>query len=245
MSHLSSIITGVKLEPPRIVLYGPEGVGKTTFGAAAPSPIFLPFEDGQGKLNAPRFPRITEWAQLMAYMNDLITGQHNFKAAVLDTADWLEPIVWKQTCLRNKWASIEDPGYGKGYLAACDEWLVVLRGLDRMRDRGMMVIVLAHSQIKTFKDPAVGPYDRYEMKLQSRGCDLLREWSDAVLFATYKVDIAKTDVGFKKVVTRGSGDGVRTIWTQERPSHQAKNRYGMSPEVPMEFGAVMADMFKP
>lgn len=241
---LEQIITGVKLSPPRIILYGPHGIGKTTFGSGAPSPIFLPFEDGEGRLEAARFPLIRGYGELMGHIGTLYNEKHQFFSVVLDTIDWLEPLIWAEVCRRNGWSDIEVPKYGKGYLAAVDVWREVLDGLNALRSKGMQTILLAHSEIKAFADPTVDHYDRYQLKIQKRASETVQEWADAVLFATYKVDVVKTDGTFGKKIVRGAGAGERVVWTEERPSHYAKNRYGLAPEIPMTYAAVAQGIFK-
>jgi len=241
---LANVITGVRMQPPRIVLYGPHGIGKTTFGASAPNPIFLPFEDGEGRLDVARFPRITTYAGVIDAIGSLLKEKHEYFTAVVDTLDWLEPIIWAETCARHKWADIEMPSYGKGYLAATDVWREVLEGFNAMRAAGMQIILLAHTEIKIFQDPAVDPYDRYQLKLQKRAGELIQEWADVVAFANYRVEIKKTDAGFGRKVSRGDGVGERVLWTEERPSHYAKNRYGLKPELPMTYSALAGGIFK-
>lgn len=236
---LSNIITGVRMQPPRVVLYGPHGIGKTTFGASAYKPIFLPFEDGEGKLAAARFPRVTTYTMFGDAITALLREKHDFSTVIADTLDWMEPIIWAETCRRHGWASIETPSYGKGYLAANEVWNEALSGFDALRAKGMSTILLAHSEIKLFQDPAIDHYDRYQLKLQKRAAELVQEWGDAVLFATYMVDIKKTDTGFGRKTVRGEGSGERMIWTEERPSHYAKNRYNLPPQIPMSYPALV------
>lgn len=243
---LASIKRGVNLAPPRIVLYAPHGVGKTTFGSTTPSPILLPFEDGEGVIDMPRFPRLTSWADFTEACATLYNEDHDFKTVVVDTIDWMEPHVWAETCLRNKWPDIESPGFGKGYIAAADTWREAFKWLDALRnDRGMSILLLAHTEAKAFNDPSNDPYDRYQIKLQKRAAELVQEWGDAVLFANYKVYTTKTDTGFKKTVTRGTGSGERVMYTEERPAFYAKNRYGLPPELPFSYAAFAEAAFKP
>lgn len=173
----------------------------------------------------------------MSAFGAIIAGGHEFNTFGLDSLDWLEPIVWAETCARNKWPDIEHPGYGKGYIAADDVWREVFQGLSAMRDNGMQIILTAHTQIKAFNDPSNEPYDRYSIKLQTRASALVQEWADAVLFLNNKTYVQKAKTGFDKVVARGVGLGERVLYTEERPSHLAKNRYGLPPEIALPKGA--------
>lgn len=229
---LTKVRRGVSVTPPRMTLYGTHGVGKTSFAAGAPEPIFLQFEDGEGLLSAAR-QRIDSYDLLMDVIGSLVGEQHDFQTAVVDTLDWAEPIVWSETCRRNNWKDIEVPGFGKGYLAADEVWREVLSGFDALRDRGMQVILLAHSEVKNFADPTVDNYDRHQIKLQKRSWGLVQEWSDIVGFLNFRVIVEKSASGFNKQVAKGKGFGERILYLEERPAYYAKNRYGLPPEIEM------------
>jgi len=242
---LSSITRGPQITPPRLIVYGPHGLGKTTFLSEAPAPILLPTEDGKGKIDIASFPLARSWADVVSALVTLRDQPHEFGTAGTDSLDWLEPIVWAETCRRNNWADIETPGYGKGFGAADDVWREFFQMLSDLRDkRGMQVILTAHSQIKPFNDPSSEPYDRYSIKLQTRASALAQEWSDAVLFLNQKSYIQKDKKGFDKVIARGVGLGERVIYTEERPSHLAKNRYGLPPEIAVPRGAMYSTLAK-
>lgn len=241
---LDSIRRGPRLGPPRMIVYGPHGVGKTTFGAQAPSPILIPLEDGQGKIDIPTFDPhgsgvLKSYAEVIEALDALFTSQHDFQTALVDSLDWLEPLVWKETCARNEWHDIESPGFGKGYVAADEVWREFFAWLAALRDqRHMSIILLSHCEVKKFNDPDNEPYDRYQIKLHHRASGIAQEWADAVLFANYKIYVQKHDAGFKKTIARGKGDGERVFYTEERPAHFAKNRYSLPSEMPFpQFGA--------
>lgn len=232
MFDLSSITTARVNEPPRIVIFASGGIGKTTFGASAPSPIVVMTEKGQGKLNFPHFPMITSWNDGLQALDTLITQEHQFKTLCWDSLDWWEPHIWAETCRTMGVNNIEDPGYGKGYTVAAGYWSTFLKGLTLLQEtKGMMIVLTAHAEVKRFDSPESDPYDRYQIKLHKRAAELVYEWADIVLFANYKSSVVKTDVGFKKKVARGIGTGSRVIYTEERPAFKAKNRYGLPPEI--------------
>lgn len=231
-------------KPPRIVLYGPHGVGKNTFAASAPKPVLINLEDGHPHdqpIDA--FPKAQSFAEVMEAFGALYTEEHEFETLIVDSLDWLEPLVWAEACRRNNWPDIETPGYGKGYLAALDVWREYLDAINGLRnDKGMAVIQTAHAQITRFDSPETDPYDRYGIKLQKRASELLQEHADMVLFANYKVSTTKTDAGFNKKVTRGIGAGQRTLYTEERPAFLAKNRHRLPPELSLDWSALTAAM---
>ena len=230
---LAAITRGTTPLPPRVVVYGAHGIGKTTFGVSAPNPIALRTEDGLAALAVPTFPLITEYAELMQALTTLYIETHDFQSLVLDSLDWLEPIVWQETARRHNESSIESFGYGKGYIAAAEVWAEVLEALNALRLKGMTIICLAHAEIKRFDAPDSEPYDRYQIKLHKRAADLIQEWADVVGFAHYEVFTESTDVGFNKKVTRGTGGTARKLAVEERPAYNAKNRFQLPAELPL------------
>lgn len=232
-------------KPPRLLVYGVAGVGKTTFAASAPAPVFVPTEDGLGVIDAPAFPLAATFEDVMNALQQLATEDHDFKTVVIDSVDWLEPMVWAETCRRNGWKTIEQPGYGKGPLAAVDVWRDYVRAINWLRDeRAMTIIQIAHCQIKRFENPETDAYDRYQIKLQDRASGLIQEHADAVLFANYRISTVKSDAGFNQKIVRGVGGGDRLLYASERPAFLAKNRYAMPDQVEMTWEAV-APYFQP
>jgi hypothetical protein len=245
---LASVRRGEPRRPPRIVVYAPHGVGKTTLAASAPNPIFLQTEDGLGEIDAATFGLLKSFDEVMEAIGSLYTEEHDFQTLVIDSVDWMEPLVWAQVCKDNNWLNIEQPGYGKGYAAATDVWRTLFDGLNALRDeKGMTIIMIAHADVKRFDSPETEPYDRYQIKLHQRASALLQEHVDCVFFANYRVSTVKTDAGFNKKVVRGVGGGERLLYTTERPAFLAKNRYSMPDNLPMEWEAVAANIpfFKP
>jgi hypothetical protein len=236
-------------KPPRILIHGVAGVGKTTFAAEANKPVFVQTEDGLGTIPAASFPLARTYEDVIGSLGSLYTEDHDFKTVVIDSVDWLEPLVWGKACRDNGWGSIEDAGYGKGYVAALTLWRQYIDGLNALRDdRGMTVVQIAHTDIKRFDSPEHDPYDRYVIKLHTRAAALMQEHSDIVLFANYRISTVKADVGFNKKVNRAMGSGERVIHTAERPAFLAKNRYGLPETLPLDwqsFAQAMPDVIKP
>lgn len=247
MSSLNGITVGTTLRPPRLVLYGVHGIGKTTFATSAPNPIVLRTEDGLGTIRAATFPDVaTYYEQVLGLLRDLYTETHNYQTLVLDSLDWLEPLVWSRTAMLGNKEHIEDFGFGKGYIQADAVWAEILTGLSALNKRGMTIILLAHAEIKRFDAPDTEPYDRYQIKLHKRAADLVQEWADVVAFAHYEVFTQQTDAGFGKTVNRGVGAGRRLLALEERPAYRAKNRYNLPAVISLdwaEFAAACAPAF--
>lgn len=233
--NLKSIQKNTALAAPRIMLYGVEGIGKTTFAAGAPDPVFICTEDGLGSLQVDHFPLAKTADDVLEAIGSLVTDDHKFGTIVLDSVDWLDNMIWQDVESKH---DAKDLAYGKGAMIVADRWREVLGGLNALRnDKGMVVILLAHCQIKRFDSPEVEPYDRYQPKLQERSNAILREWADAVLFANYKTIVRKDDVGFNKTNNRGISTGERLLYTSERPAYMAKNRYSLPESLPLSWDA--------
>ena len=240
---LASLERSSVLKPPRILIHGVHGVGKTTFAAGARDPVFILTEDGLGTLAVPHFPLARTFDDVMQALASLYTEDHVFRTLVVDSADWLEPLIWARVCKDQGWSSIEDAGYGKGYVNALDLWRQYLEGLNALRDdKGMAIVQIAHTDIKRFDSPESEPYDRYVIKLHTKASALLQEHSDVVLFANYRISTVKSDVGFNKKVTRALGSGERLLHTAERPAFLAKNRYALPETLPMSWAALAEAM---
>ena len=232
------ISTGKIKKPLIMVVYGPDGVGKTTFASEAPAPIFIGAEDGTANIDVTRAEEIKTFSDVRKAVVWLATERHDFKTVVIDSLDWLEPKLWKEICesdTKNNPAVIEDAlgGYGKGFVRANQLWLELMQGLAVLRDKkGMNVVVIAHSQVKAFNDPTqLVPYDRYQMKLNEKAAALWREFSDAVFFLNYDVSVKKDSGGSKK--GKAFGDGETILFTKRNAAYDAKNRHSLPSEIPM------------
>ena len=227
--------TAGTLTPPRVLIYGPAGVGKTTFASSAKNPIFLLLEDGLGTIEVDAFPRAKTYLEARGALDALINEEHDYRTLVVDSLDWLEPMIWSHTCEQSKWQSIEQPGYGRGYVEALRYWREFLDRVNYLRDaKRMTTILIGHSAIKRFEAPDAESFDRYVIKLQAKACDLVSEHSDAILFANHRYQTIKTEQN-GRTRTRGTGQGDRVMYTEERPAWVAKNRYGLPPEMALDW----------
>ncbi len=241
MKLLNQIQRGTVTAPRRMVLYGVHGVGKSSFGSMADKPVFIQTEDGLANIDCERFPVAGRYADVIAALGELYTEQHGYRTVVIDSLDWLERLILADVCQKRGVESIEDIGYGKGYVFALTNWREVLAGLDALRnERGMNVILIAHAQIERFANPETDTYDRYSPRLQKLASALVQEWCDEVLFATYRIHTKTTNEGFDRKRVHGVGSGERIIRTTERPAHVAKNRLNLPDEIPLDYGIYAA-----
>lgn len=239
MGLLQNVIVGRQVRPVRALIYGVEGVGKSTFGADAPRPIFVGAEDGTSELDVARFPTPRTFGDVIAALDALATEPHDYRTVVLDTLDALEPLAWAHVVATRpqkngtKADSIEAYGYGAGYVHALDAWRDVMSRLDAIRAKGCNVVVVGHSCVKSHANPTGDNFDRYELKLHKLAAAAWKEWADAVLFSTHEVlTTRKTQERAKGVST-----GVRVIHTEHSAAWDAKNRYSLPAQLPLSWAA--------
>jgi hypothetical protein len=247
MTMLDRVEKGRRSKPPRLLLYGTEGIGKSTFAAGAPGPIFVQTEDGLDEITCERFPLASTYDQVIAALAELRTEQHEYETAVIDSLDWLERLVWDKLCQEYCVDSIEkvDGGYARGYTHALTYWREIVNHLNLLRnDRGMVVLLIAHAKVEKFEDPESSSYDRYSPRLNKHAAALLSEWCDAVLFATRKLRTQSEDAGFgrRRTIAHaiGKDGGERILRTVGGPSCIAKNRYGITEDLPLTWAAFLA-----
>lgn len=234
MSLLDRVVkSNAKRRPRKTILYGTRGIGKSTFGAMFPKPIFIPCEDGLQDLAVDTFPLCTSFADVMQNTWELGHEDHPFQTVAIDTMDWAVRLAERQVCDSAGKDAITDFSFGKGYGAVLELISKLLKLLDGCVDRGMEVLILAHAKIERFEDPSHEGYDRYGMKLHKTIDELIAEWADEYLFANHEVIVKKSGEGFNET-TKATGSGARFIWTTERPSHKAKNRLFLPEKIPLD-----------
>ena len=234
-------LTAKKLvTPSRTLLYGVEGIGKSTFASQAPKPIFLGSEDGTSQLEVYRYPKPLQRARdIFEALDVLEHEEHDFETVVLDTVDWAEPLIWAEVCADAGKRSIEDFGFGKGYVAAQDEWRRLLARFDAIRaKRRMHVVLLGHSTVRSFANPEGDNFDRYQLKMHEKSAGILREWVDCVLFANYETFAVKAGDASKKA--KGVSSGSRVVHTERRAAFDAKNRYALPEKLPLDWAEYWA-----
>lgn len=232
---LANVTRGKQVGPARLLLYGVDGVGKTTFAAGAPKPIFLGAEDGTTELDVARFPTPQTWADVLDAVRTLASDNGGFETFAIDTLDWAEPLLLAELCRREGVASREEIGGGfqKWINAAVEEWRVLLAALERLQSaQRMNVILLAHSEKKNVKNPLGDDYERYQLKMHEKHSGLFREWVKGVYFAKHE-EYADTDKKTKRV--RGISTGARLLFTHWTAAYDAKDRYGLPEQLPLDW----------
>lgn len=237
---IASISRTRRIRAPKIVIAGAGKIGKSTFAASSPASIGILTEQGMDAIESMAFPLATSMDDVYAALGTLINETHDFQSVYIDSLDWLEPLVHAHVCKHNGWANIEAPGYGKGYIAAADEWRTLLHGLDSLRtERNMAVILIAHDKVKRIEDPLTEGYDSHVLKLHDRASALVQEWADVIGYAGYRVFTTKTDAGFGQKETKATTTGERVLHLDAHPAHCAGNRFGLQ-NMPLDWSAFSA-----
>ena len=221
----------------KTAIYGPPGTGKSTAVSQAERVVFIPTEDGLGSISCSAFPLCTSLGDVAAALTWLENEDHDFKTVAIDSADWLEQLIWQKVCRVKSVEAITEIDWGKGYGLAASIFSKILARIDAIRkDQDLHFVFIAHSKIERFEDPECSGYDRYAMKLDKRVEPLLSEWADEVLFCNTKTRAKSVhDKNGEVVRTLGKADGQRTITCVGRPAAMAKNRLGMPDEIPMDW----------
>lgn len=236
------ITSGTIPSAKKVVIYGIEGIGKSTFASQFPGPLFIDTEGSTKYMDVKRLPSPETWEELLEEI-EYVRKNKPCKTLVIDTADWAEqlavPYVLKKYGGGDpRITSLESFGFGKGYGYLRDEFRQFVFALDGVIAAGINTVVTAHAIIKPFTEPdGFGQYDRYELKLSKNCSPLLKEWADLLLFASYKTIIVKDTNGKQK----GQG-GQRVMYTAHTPAWDAKNRFNLPPELPFEYKAIAGIM---
>lgn len=234
------IISGRVQKAKKVVLYGPEGIGKSSFAANFPRPVFIDTEGSTTEMDVARLPKPSSWEMLKQQVTWVKQQAGQIGTLIIDTIDWAEMLCVEGICAAHQKNGVEDFGYGKGYIFVAEEIGRFLNLLSDVIEAGIHVVLTAHAQIVKFEQPdEMGAYDRYQLKLGqktgSRTAALVKEWADMVLFINYKTFSISTDKEGKKNKAQG---GARTVYATHHPAWDAKNRQGLPDDFPLDFGYI-------
>lgn len=233
-----NITRGKQARAQRVVIYGTEGIGKSTLAAQFPDPLFIDTEGSTSNMDVKRMDKPTSWTMLMNQISFVKANPTVCKTLVIDTIDWAESLAIESVCSMHGKRGIEDFGYGNGYTYVREEMGRLLDKLQELVDIGINVVLTAHSQLRKFEQPDEdGAYDRYELKLgkktSSQTAPVVKEWCDLLLFCNYKTMVMTSESKKKKAT-----GGQRVMYTTHHPAWDAKNRHGLPDELPMDYAAI-------
>jgi hypothetical protein len=238
------LVTGKIKKAKKVVIYGPEGIGKSTFVSHFPAPVFIDTEGSTDELDVIRTKNPTSWTMLLDQVKYFIKNPSG-GTLIIDTADWAERLCTEHICAKNNWESIESLGYGKGFVHLEEEWGRFLNLLNEVICVGTNVALVCHAILRAVNQPEeFGGYDHWELKLQKKTAALTKEWANLLLFANYKVRVVKEGEKDKKGKAR---DGKRVMYASHHPCWDAKNRYNLPDEIEFDFDAIahiVTDMLK-
>lgn len=220
----------------KFCFYGPEGIGKSTLASQLPSPLFIDTEGSTDHMNVVRYPRPQSWDALLDMVED--AGSLKIKTLVIDTADWAERLCTDALCAAKGWKGIEDAGYGKGYVYQAEAFGKLLDKLTEIAEKGINVGFCAHAQLRKIEAPEeTGAYDHWEMKLAKKIGPMVKEWADLLIFCNYKIMVIKGANPMEKNKVAG---GKRVMYTSHHPIWDAKNRFGLPEELPLEYKSIQS-----
>lgn len=232
------ITRGKRARAQRVIIYGPEGIGKSSFAAQFPEPLFIDTEGSTDNMDVARMDKPTSYTMLKNQIAFVKANPTCCKTLIIDTIDWAESLIVEDVCAQHGKKGIEDFGWGNGYTYTKEEVGRFLNMLQDLIELGINVVLTAHAQMRKFEQPdEMGAYDRWELKLgkktSSQTAPLVKEWADMVLFANYKTVVMTTDTNKKKAT-----GGARVLYTEHHPAWDAKNRHGLPSELPLDYASI-------
>ncbi len=248
MGLMENILRGKTPKPPIILLYGQEGVGKSTFAAKAPKTVFIPTEDGLNEIDCAKFPIVKTYPEFLDTLKAVLNEEHEFETLAVDSISATERMLFRYICERYGVETIQSAngGFGRGYTEYTNKWGEILDLLSAIRERrNMSVILIGHSDVRQVINPQIGTFDQFQPRLYEKAWKMISEWTDGVFFATRKVRVQKEDAGFNKTATRtvsvGTGGGERIMHTigGDNLPYIAKNRFSLPQELPLEWDAFL------
>lgn len=185
MSLLNNVISGPTPGAPKGIICGSPGAGKTTFGASAPGAILLDIENGANAVTCARTPYLETWPEIEKWLKELLNGQHDYRVVVIDTIDWLmrrmEEHVSGAMINREQTLNKSHQGYGNGAQVLTNYvYLNLFPVLDRIIQKGIAVIMLAHATRREFTDAEGVTIEKTVPALPKNFLDIFVEWSDFV-----------------------------------------------------------------
>ena len=228
-----NITSGPTATAQKVVLYGVEGIGKSTFASQFPNPVFIDTEGSTSNMNVQRLDNPNSWQMLLDEVN-YVKQSRICSTLIIDSADWAERICKEHLAVLGKWTDSNND-YGAKYIALEKEFGLLINKLSDLVELGINVVLTAHAKLKKKEEPdQMGAFDRYQLKMEDKTGAIVKEWADMVLFANYEMTVL-TD---EKTKSKKATGGHRVMYATHYPGWDAKNRHGLPDKLPFEFGTI-------
>ena len=228
-----NITSGPTATAQKVVLYGVEGIGKSTFASQFPNPVFIDTEGSTSNMNVQRLDNPNSWQMLLDEVN-YVKQSRICSTLIIDSADWSERICKEHLAVLGKWTDSNND-YGAKYIALEKEFGLLINKLSDLVELGINVVLTAHAKLKKKEEPdQMGAFDRYQLKMEDKTGAIVKEWADMVLFANYEMTVL-TD---EKTKSKKATGGHRVMYATHYPGWDAKNRHGLPDKLPFEFGTI-------
>lgn len=235
----NGVQTGVGL---KAVIYGQEGVGKSTLATHCPGAVFIDCEGSTSRMNVRRLPKPSSWNMLTQEMDFVLESAKakGYGTVIIDTFDWAERLALDELCAEHSVTGIEGIGYGKGWEFEKEKIGRFLDKTDRLISAGINVVLLCHAvSRKTTLPEETEEFDHWELKLGNKTTNkiapLLKEWSDLTLFLAFRTNIIALDDKGKKCKATSCE---RVIYTTKTAWWDAKNRFGLPDRLPLAWESI-------
>lgn len=228
-----NITSGPTATAQKVVLYGVEGIGKSTFASQFPNPVFIDTEGSTSNMNVQRLDNPNSWQMLLDEVN-YVKQSRICSTLIIDSADWAERICKEHLAVLGKWTDSNND-YGAKYVALEKEFGLLINKLSDLVELGINVVLTAHAKLKKKEEPdQMGAFDRYQLKMEDKTGAIVKEWADMVLFANYEMTVL-TD---EKTKSKKATGGHRVMYATHYPGWDAKNRHGLPDKLPFDYASI-------
>jgi len=244
MSLNNILQKGKSIEQLKIVLYGEEKVGKSTFAAGAPKAIFLDVEGGTNFLDVARIHRdnLPTFDSIMNTIDMLIEEDHQFSTLNVDSIDWVQERACEKIAEENNARSYRDnKNKNLAYGVGTDLVFMLMKNfiskLEQLRtQRRMNIILIAHCKVKHIDEPTGSSYDKYVPKLLEQVEGYCKEWADFILFAKKPIQTYKDSSDSERRKSKVNNNEP-ILFTDKNGSYVGGGRVPLPDELPLTWSA--------
>lgn len=220
--------------PRKIIIYGPPKLGKSTLVGSVKDGLLIPTEDRVAHIDCDKTPVVHSFQEILDIFDAVLTdGKQTYKRVVIDSLDWLEPILHQYVCDKKGFSSLTDDhnketAFQKGLkYHAVEGWKMFLHNCDVLRENGIDVIFTAHSQTITINPPDTDSYDKSVMKIDKNSLSVIEEWADIIGFYNKKIYVSKEKSGMKETGKAKNANERILHLSGENPAFLNGNSFGL------------------